>query len=168
MPSNHLILYHPLLFLPSILPSIRSFPMSQFLSSGGQSIRASVSVLPMNIQGWFPLGLMGLICLQSKGLSRVFSNTTVQKHQFFRAQLSLWSSSHIHTWLLEKPWFLTTQTIVGKVMSLLFNMLSRFVTAYLPRSKHLLISWLQSTIAMILESKKIVCHCFHHFPIYWS
>ena len=74
-----------------------SFPMSQFFSSGGQSIGASASVLPMNIQDWFPLGLTGLISLQSKGLSRVFSNTRVQKHQFFGSQLSLKASSHIHT-----------------------------------------------------------------------
>ena len=81
-----------------------SFPRSQFFTPGGQSIRvsASASVLPMNIQDWFPLGWTGLISLQSKGLSRVFSNTTVQKHQFFSAQLSLWSNFHIHTWLLKK------------------------------------------------------------------
>ena len=84
-------------------PASGSFLMSQFFGSGSQSIGASVSVLPLNIQDWFPLGLTGLISLQSKGLSRVFSNTTVQKHQFFGAQLSLWSNSHIHTWLLEKP-----------------------------------------------------------------
>ena len=85
-------------------PASGSFPVSQFLASGGQSIRVSAlaSVLPMNIQDWFPLGLTGLISLQPKGLSRVFSNTTVQKHQFFSTQLSLWSNSHIHTWLLEK------------------------------------------------------------------
>ena len=82
-----------------------SFPMSQLFSWGGQSIgaSASVSVPPMNTQDWFPLGSTGLISLQSKGLSRIFSNTTAQKHQFFSAQLSLWSNSHIHTWLLEKP-----------------------------------------------------------------
>ena len=80
-----------------------SFPMSQFFPPGSQSIWASASVLPMNIQAWFPWGLTGLISLQSKGLSRVFSNTTVQKHQFFSTQLSLWSNSHIYTWLLEKP-----------------------------------------------------------------
>ena len=76
---------------PESFPASRSFPMSQLFTSGGQSIEvsASVSVLPMNIQGWFPLGLIGLICLQSKGLSRIFSNTTVQKHQFFGTQLSL-------------------------------------------------------------------------------
>ena len=82
-----------------------SFPMSQFFTSGGQSIGlwASASVLPMNIQDWFPLGLTDWISLQSKGLSRVFSNTTVQKHQFFGPQLSSQSNSHIHTWPLEKP-----------------------------------------------------------------
>ena len=86
-------------------PASGSFPVSQLLASGGQSIgvSASSSVLPMNIQDWFPLGWTCWISLQSKGLSRVFSNTTVQKHQFFSAQLSLWSNSHIHIWLLEKP-----------------------------------------------------------------
>ena len=89
MPSNHLIFCHPLLLLPSIYRSIRVF--FQFFASGGQSIgaSASASVHPMNIQYWFPLGLTGLIFLQSEGLSRVFSNTTVEKHQFFSAQLSL-------------------------------------------------------------------------------
>ena len=80
-----------------------SFPMSQLFTSGGQRIRALVSALPMNIQDWFPLGLTDLTSLQSKSLSRVFSNTKVQKHQFFNTQVSLWSNSHIHTWLLEKP-----------------------------------------------------------------
>ena len=87
-------------------PESGSFPMSRLFPSGGQSIGASAlaSVLLMNIQGWFPLGLIGLISLQSKVLSRIFSNTTVKKHQFFSAQPSLQSNSHIHTWLLEKPW----------------------------------------------------------------
>ena len=82
-------------------PVSGSFPMSQFFASGGQSIgvSASASVVPMDIQDWFPLGWTGWISLQSKGLSRVFSNTTVQKHQFFGAQLSVWSNFHIHTWL---------------------------------------------------------------------
>ena len=86
-------------------PASGSFSVSQFFTSGGQSIgiAASASVLPMNIQDWYPLGWTGWISLQSKGLSRVFSNTTVQKHQFFSTQLSLWFNSHIHTWLLEKP-----------------------------------------------------------------
>ena len=99
MLSNHLILCHPLLLCLQSFPAPGSFPVSQFFPSGGQSIgaSASASVLPLNIQDWFPLRLTGLISLQSKGLLRVFSNTTVQKHQFFRAQLSLWSNSHIHT-----------------------------------------------------------------------
>ena len=86
-------------------PASGSFPMSQLFASGGQSIgvSASASVLPMNIQDWFPLGWNGWISLQSKGLSRVFSDTTVQKHQFFGTQLSSQSNSHINTLLLEKP-----------------------------------------------------------------
>ena len=89
---------------PQSLPASGSFPMSQLVTWGGQSIgvSASASVLPMNTQAWSPLGWTGWISLQSKGLSRVFSNTTVQKHQFFGAQLSSQSNSHIHTWPLEK------------------------------------------------------------------
>ena len=104
IPSSHLVLCCPLLLLPSIFPRIRVFPVSQFFLSGGQSIgvSASVSVLPMNSQDRFPWGLTGWISLLSKGLSRVYSNTTAQKHQFFGIEPPLWSSSHIHTWLLEK------------------------------------------------------------------
>ena len=104
MPSNHLILCRPLL-LCSIFPSIRVFSSESALYIRCPSTRASVSssVLPVNIQDWFPSGLTGWISLLSKGLPRLFSNTTVQKHQFFSAQLSLWSNSHIHRWLLEKP-----------------------------------------------------------------
>ena len=89
---------------PKSLPASGSFPMSQLFAWGGQSIRvsASASVLPMNTQDWSPLECTGWISLQSKGLSRVFSNTTVQKHQFFGTQPSLLSNSHIHTWLQEK------------------------------------------------------------------
>ena len=83
-------------------PASGSFLMSQLFASGGQSIGTSVSFLPINIQDWFPLGLTGLISLLSEGLSRVFSNTTIQKHPFFGAQPSLWSNSHIHTRLLGK------------------------------------------------------------------
>ena len=88
------------------LPASGSFPMSQFFASDGQSIGISAlaSVLPMNTQDWSPLEWTGLISLQFKGLSRVFSNTTVQKHQFFSAQPTLWSNTYIHTWPLEKPW----------------------------------------------------------------
>ena len=87
-------------------PASGAFPTSQFFTSGGQSIgaSASASVLPTNIQDWSPLGWSGWISLHSKELSGVFSNTTVQKHQFFSTQLSLWSKSHIHTWLLDKPY----------------------------------------------------------------
>ena len=90
---------------PQSFPASRFFPMSWPLTSGGQSSRllASASVLPMNVQGWFPLGLTGLISLQSKRLTRVFSSITIWKHQFFSAQSSLRSNSHILTWLLEKP-----------------------------------------------------------------
>ena len=132
-------------------PTSGSFPVSQFFTSGGQSIAvsASASVLPMNIQDWYPLQWTGWMSLQSKGLSRVFSNTTVQKHQFFGAQLSL------HPYMtIGKTIVLTRQTFVGKVMSLLFNMLSRLVITFLPRSKRLLISWLQAPSAVILEPPK--------------
>ena len=104
MPSNHLILCCPLLSYLQSFPALGSFSMGQFFISGGQSIGASASaaVLPMNTQGWFSLGLTGLIPSQFKGLSRVFNNS-VQKHQFFSALPSLWSNLHIHSWLLEKP-----------------------------------------------------------------
>ena len=88
---------------PQSFPASGAFPVSRLFPSGGKNIGASASVFPVNIQGWFPLGLTGLIFLQSKGLSRVFSNATVWKYQFFSAQLSLWSNCCIHTWLLEKP-----------------------------------------------------------------
>ena len=90
---------------PQSFPESGSFQISQLFTSGGQSIRvsASTSVLPINTQDWSPLGWTGWIFLQSKRLSRVFSNTIVQKHQFFGSQLSLQSNSHIHTWPLEKP-----------------------------------------------------------------
>ena len=99
MLSNYLILRHSYLLLPSIFPCIRVFSNE----SHSQSIGASASVLPMSIQDWFSLGLIGLISMQSKGLSKVFSSTIIQKHPFFSAHPSLWSNSHIHMWLLEKP-----------------------------------------------------------------
>ena len=135
----------------------KAFPVSQPFSSGDQSIRspASTSVLPMNIKGWFPSRLPSLISLQSKELLRVFSSTTVWKHQFFSAQPSLWASSQTSVHDYWKNHSLTVWTFVGKGMCLLFNMLSSFVIALLPRSKHFLISWLQSPSAVILEPKKI-------------
>ena len=194
----------PLLLLPSVFPSIRVFS-----NESGLRIRwpkywsfSFSIILQMNFQGWFPLGLTGLISLLSKGFSRVFSSTTIWKHQFFSTQLSLWSNSHIHTWLtfplaiylthsawripgtlksllqhhsskasilLHSAFFivqfshpyittgeiiaLTRQTFVDKVMSLFSNMLSMLVITFLPRSKHLLISWLQSPSVVILEPK---------------
>ena len=130
---------------PQSLQASGSFPMSQLFAWGGQSIGVSAlaSVLPMNTQHWSPLGWTGWTSLQSKGLSRVSYNTTVQKHQFFGTQLSSQSNFHIHTWPLETI-ALTRQTFVGKVIFLLFNILSRLVRSFLPRSKCLLISWLQS------------------------
>ena len=116
------------------------FPTSQLFASDGQSIgpSASASVLPMNIQGWFPLGLTGLISLLSRGLSRVFSSTTVWNCQFFGTQPSVWSNSHMTT---GNSIALTIWAFVSRVISLLFSTLSRFVITFLPRS--LLISWRQ-------------------------
>ena len=146
----------PFSFCLQSFPASGAFPRSQFSTSGGQNtgISASASVLPMNIQDWSLLGWTGWISLQSKGLLRVFS-ITIQKHRFFSAQLSSQSNSHIHTWLLEKTIALTRWTFVGKVMSLLYNMMSRLVIAFLARSKHLLISCLYSPSAVILEPPKI-------------
>ena len=136
-------------------PASGYFPVSQFFISGGQNIgvSASASVLPMTIQDWFPLGWTGWISLQSKGLY----TATVQKHQFFVTQLSLYVRVQLsHPYITTgKTIALTRHTFVGKVMSLPFNMLSRLVISFLPRSKRLLISWLQSPPAVILEPKKI-------------
>ena len=155
--SNHLILCLPLLLCLQFSPASESFPMSQLFASGGQRIgaTASATVLPMNIQGWFPSGWTGLISLLSKGFSRVFSSTVVQKYQFFGAQPSLWSNSHILTWLLERPQPWLYRSLLAKWCLCFFNTLSRFVIAFLPRSKCLLISWLQSLPAVVWEPKKI-------------
>ena len=141
---------------PQCFPASGSFPINQLFISGDRSTGALASVLPMNIQSWFPLALTGLISLQSKGLSRVFfskhhnSKASILQHSaFFMVQLS-----HLYV-TTGKTIALTRQTFVGKVMSLLFTMLSRLVIAFLPRSKHLLISWLQSPSAVILEPPKI-------------
>ena len=140
MSSSHLILCRPLLRLLSSFPASGSFQMSQLVTSGGWSIgvSASASVLPMNIQGWFPLGLTGLISLLSKGLSRVFSNTLVQKHQFFITQLA-YSTTLIFVHDYQKNHSFD-YSFVDRMMSLLLlNMLSRLVITFLPRSKCLLI-----------------------------
>ena len=153
-------------------PASGSFPMSWLFTIGGQSTGASdsASVCSVNIQGHFPLGWTSLVSLLSKGLSRVFSSTTIWKHQFLSTQSSLWSNFHIHTWLWKNHSFdymdLCWQSDVS---SLLFNMLSSIIIAFLPGSKWLLISWLQSSSTVILEPNK-VCHCFLLFPSYlpWS
>ena len=147
--------------------------MSQFFTSGGQSIRvsASTSVLPMNIQDWFTLGLTSWISLQSKGLSRVFF-----KHHNSKASI-FWLSSFFIVQLSHldmttgKNIDLTRWTFVSKVMSLLFNVISKLIIAFLPRSKRLLISRLQSPSAVILEPpQNKISHCFLCFRIYlpWS
>ena len=134
MLPNHLILYILLLLLPLMFLSIRVFPNKSALRIEWPKYwsSASASVLPMNIQHWFPWGLTGWISLQSKGLSRVFSSTEVQKHQLFGAQLSLWFNFHI-VYDYWKTIALTIWTFVSNVMSPLFNTLSRFVIAFLPR-----------------------------------
>ena len=118
----------------------------------------------MNIQGLFPLVLTGLISLLSKGLSRVFSSTIVRRHQFFGTQVFFIAQlSHPYV-TTGKTISLTIQIFVGKVMSLLFNVLSRFVIAFLPRNKYLLISWLQSLSRVILEPKKMKSVTVSTFP----
>ena len=159
MPSNHLILCGPLLLSPSIFPSIRVYSNeSALFESGSQSIgvSTSASVLPMNIQDWFPLGWTDWISLQSKGLlikSLLQHHTSkapiLRRSAFFTVQVSC---PHMTT---GKTRTLTRQTFVGKVKSLLFNMLSRLVITFLPGSKRLLISWLQLPSTIILEPKKI-------------
>ena len=168
--SNYLILCR-LLLLPSIFPSFGVLSNDQFFISGGQSIGASAlaSVLPMNIQGWFPLGLTGVISLLSKTLSRVFSNTTIRKHQFFWHSVFLMVQP-LHLYLTTgKTVTWTIWTFVSKVISLLFNMLSRFVIASLPRTKCLLISWLQLPSVVTIHSdfgaqENKIYHCFHFPP----
>ena len=150
MPSNHLILHCPITSCPKSFPALGFFPISQLFESGSQSTgaSASASVLPMSIQDWFPLGLTGLISLLSKEIS-----SPLQHQQFKRIKFSLLNPFFVQ---LSLPYITTGKTIaltiwtfVSKVMSLLFNILSRFVIAFLPRSKCLLISWLQSLSTVI-------------------
>ena len=172
MLYNHLILWH-LLLLPSIFPTIRGFfPMSWLFSSDAQSIGALASglVLPVNIQGWFSIGVTGLISLQSKGLKSLL--------QYHNSKPSILGCSAIFMVQLSYLQMTTTKiiafniwTFVGKVMSLIFNMLSSFIIAFLPRSKHLLTSLLQSLSAVILEPKNIklaIVSTFFPFHLPWS
>ena len=157
MPSSHLISVVPFSSCPQSLPASESFPVSQLFIWGGQTtgVSALASFLPKNTQDWSPLEWTGWISLKSKGLSRVFSNNTVQKASilwcsaFFMVQL-------LHLYMITgKAIALTRCTFVIKLMSLPFNMLFRLVIAFLPRSKRLLTSWLQSPSALILEPDKI-------------
>ena len=170
----HLAIWFSVIPFSSCLRSflaLGSFPVSQLFTSGGQRIgvSASASVLPINTQDWSPLGCTGWISLQSKTLKSLLQYhsskaSILRRSPFFIVQLS-------HPYMTTgKTIALTSRTFVGKVMSLLLNMLSRLVITFLLRSKCLLISWLQSPSAVILEPQKIVWHCFHCFPIYfpWS
>ena len=162
----------PLSSCPQSFPESGSFPMSQLFQSGGQSIgvSASASVLPMNTQDWSPFRIDWLDLLAVQGTLK-----SLLQHHSSKAPSLMHSA--FYTVQLSHPPVTTGKTIalirrtfVGKVMSLLFNMLSRLVITFLSRSKRLLISWLQSPSAVILEPRKIVSHCFHCFPIYlpWS
>ena len=173
MPSSHLILCRPLLLLPPIPPSIRVFSNESTLHMRWPKyLSFSFSIIPSKEhQDWSPLEWTGWIALQSKELFKSLlqhhsSKASILQHSaFFTVQLS---HPYMTTW---KTIALTRRTFLGKEMSLLFNMLSRLVITFLPRSKCLLISWLQSPSAVILEPRKNrVWHCFHCFPIYfpWS
>ena len=167
MPSNHLILCHPLLLLPSIFPSIRVFSNESALHirwPNYWSFSFSISPSSEHTGLIFRMDWLDLLAVQGtlkSLLQHHSSKASILWHSaFFTVQISL---SYMTT---GKAIALTRWIFVGKVMSLLFNMLSRFVITFLPRSKCLLISWLQSPSAVILEFKKIFCHCFHCFPIY--
>ena len=168
MSSNHLILCHPLLLPPSIFPSIRVFSNESVLhirwpKHWSFSFRISLSKEYSGLIS-FRMDWLDLLAVQGtlKSLLQHHSSKTsiLQCSDFFIPQLS---NSYMTT---GKTIALMRWTFVGKVTSLLFNMLSRLVITFLTRSKHLLISWLQSTSTVILEPKNIVCHCFHCFPIY--
>ena len=169
MPSKHLIFCHPLLLLPSTFPSIRVFSNELVLHIRWPkywSFNINTSTFSEYL-GWIPLGWTGLISLQSKGLSRVFYNTRVQKNQFFYIQLYGPGHTNIHEdWRNHSfDWW----TLVSKIMSLLFNMLSKFLIPFLPRGKCLLISWLQSQSAAMIDfggQENKISHCFHCFPIH--
>ena len=172
MTSNHLILCHPLLLLPSIFPGIRVFSNELVLCIRWPKYWSfSFSISPSKEHP-------GLISFRMDWLDRLAVQGTLKSLlQYYSLKVSiLWLSAFFMVWLSHpymttgKAIALTRQTFVNKVMSLLFNMLSRLVITFLPRTKHLLISWLQSPSAVILEPPKIVSHCFHCFPIYlpWS
>ena len=168
MPSNHLILCHPLLLPPSIFPGIRDFSKESVLPIKWPKYWSfSFSISPFNVYSgltFFRIDWLDLLAVQGtlKSLLQHHSSkaSMIRCSAFFMVQLS-------HPYMTTgKTIALTRWTFVGKVMSLIFNMLSRLVIAFLSRSKHLLILWLESPSAVTLEPKKIVCHCFHCFPLY--
>ena len=173
MPSSHLILCHSLSSCLWSFPASGCFPMCQ-RASGGQSIGASASasalVLPVNIQGWFPSGLTGLFSLQSKGLLRVFSNSTVWRHQFFGAHPFLLSNSHIHIWLLEKPQLQPYRPLLAK--KCLCFLICCLCLSLLSSSEQASFNFIAAVTTHsdfgVQENK--ICHYFHCFPIYlpWS
>ena len=175
MPSNHLILCRPLLLPPSIFPSIRVFSNESALRIKWPKYWSfSFNINPSNEQSFQWTVLPGLISFRMDWLDLLAVQGTLKtllKHHSSKTSI-LWPSAFFRV-QLSHPYMttgeniaLTRQIFVGKVMSLLCNMLSRLVITFLPRSKHLLNSWLQSPSAVMLESKKIVCHCFHSFPTY--
>ena len=168
MPSSHLILCHPLLLLPTILPSIRVFSSESTLHMRWPKYWSfRFSIIPSKEHTGlisFRMGWLDFLAVQG-------TLKSLLQHHSSKASI-LWCSAFF-TVQLSHPYMttgktiaLTRRTFVGKVMSLLLNMLSRLIITFLPRSKHLLISWLQSPSAVMLEPKKIVCHCFYCFPIY--
>ena len=174
MPSNHLILCHPLLLLPPIRPSIRDFSNESTLRIRCPKCWSfSFSISPSNEHPGlisFRMDCLDLFAVQGtlkSLLQHHSSKTSILRHSvFFTVQLSHPYITTGKTIVLTRWTFVHLDYFVGKVISLLFNMLSRLIITFLPRSKHLLISWLQSPSAVILEPKKIVSHCFHCFPIY--
>ena len=166
MPSNHLILC-PLFFFLQSFPASGSFPMSQLFASRSQSIGASASVLPKSIQGWFLLRFTGLISLLSKGLLAFQESFPALQFKSISSLALCFLNCPALTFVRDcwKTIALTIRTFVSKVMSLLFNTLSRLVIAFLPASSCLLISWLQSPSAVTLEPQRGICHCFYLFPL---
>ena len=165
MPSNYLIFCHPLLFLCSVFASIRVF------TSDGQRIgvSASASILPMNTQDWFPLGLSGLISLQCMGRKRVFSNTTVLKHQFFSTQPSLWSNSHIHTQVLKNSFDYMALYWQSDVSAFSYT---SYVCHSFSSKEQIHFNFMVSVTACsyFVAQENNVCHCFHcvHICLLWS
>ena len=169
--SNHLILCRSSRLCLQSFPASGSFPMSWLFTAGGQSTSSSASAtaLPVNIQDWFPIGLTDLISLQSKGLSgRVLFSTTVQMHQFFETQPSLWTNSHIHTWLLERKHSFDYIEFCQQSDVFAFNTLSRF--ASFPSREQASFNFMaEVTIRSDFWAHEMkICYCFHFSPLLFA